>query len=219
MAEDVRNVKDLSGVKEFQVQYDLPDCVVLDSAYCSMGRMIGFKACEKSGYTYYDAAILIELVPQYGLTKDDVDRYEQKLRSRSFTVEELQADEEFVRLSKIFDEAVDIALSRGKCLIHDRVSKEEVIAKGYTCVSAMTYATDRAAKIVRARVSPLYEHITDDRAIEAAIREEDMIRRNWKRGHSRNEWGCMETYDMSINSDAFGREYSIELLASLMMKK
>ena len=218
MAEDIRKIKDLSGIKEFNAAYELPDCVVLDSAYCSMGRMIGFKACQISGYTYYDAVTLLELVPQYGVSKDDVDRYEQKLRTRSFTVEELQADEEFVRLSKIFDEAVDIALSKGRCLIHDRISKEEVLAKGYTCVSAMTYATDLKAKIVKARTSPLYENVKDDSAVIAGINEEDMIRKNWKRGHSKNEWGCLETYDLALNSDAFGRDYSAELLASLMKR-
>ena len=218
MAEDIRKMKDLSGIKEFNAAYELPDCVVLDSAYCSMGRMIGFKACQISGYTYYDAVTLLELVPQYGVSKDDVDHYEQKLRTRSFTVEELQADEEFVRLSKIFDEAVDIALSKGRCLIHDRISKEEVLAKGYTCVSAMTYATDLKAKIVKARTSPNYENVKDDSAVIAGINEEDMIRKNWKRGHSKNEWGCLETYDLALNSDAFGRDYSAELLASLMKR-
>lgn len=218
MAEDIRAMKDVSNLKEFHAEYELPDCVVLDSAYCSMGRMIGYKACQISGYTYYDAVLLLELVPQYGVTKDDVDRYEQKLRHHSLTVEELQADEEYVRLSKIFDEAVDIALSRGRCLIHDRISKEEVIAKGYSCVSAMTYATDMKAKIVRARTSPLYENVSDDRAVIAGIGEEDMIRKNWKRGHSKNEWGCLETYDMALNTDMFGHDYTAELLARLMKK-
>ena len=87
MAEDIRTMKDVSNLKEFHAEYELPDCVVLDSAYCSMGRMIGYKACQISGYTYYDAVLLLELVPQYGVTKDDVDRYEQKLRHHSLTVE------------------------------------------------------------------------------------------------------------------------------------
>lgn len=218
MAEDIRTMKDVSNVREFNVQYELPDCVVLDSAYCSMGRMIAYKACQLSGYTYYDAVVLLELVPQYNVTKDDVDRYEQKLRVRSFTEDELQEDAEFRRLSGIFSEAADIALSRGKCLIHDRLSKDEVIAKGYSCISAMTYATDMKAKIVKARTSPLYENVKDDSAVIAGIQEEDMIRKNWKRGHSRSEWGCLETYDLAINTDAFGLDYAAEMLAALMKK-
>ncbi len=218
MAEDIRNMKDVSNVKEFNVQYDAPDCIVLDSAYCSMGRMIGYKACQLGGYTFYDAVVLLELVPEYGITKDDVDIYEKKLRERLYTKEEMQADEEYIKLSKIFDEAVDIALSKGKCLIHDRMAKEEILAKGYSCVSAMTYATDDDAKIVRAKASPFYEKMEDPKAILACIDEEDRIRKNWKVGRSDNEWGKLETYDMALNSDAFGLDYTAQLLAKLMKK-
>ena len=91
MAEDIRTMKDTSDVKEFQVKYELPDCVVLDSGYCSMGRMIAYEACKRSGYTYYDAVMLLELVPQYGLSKDQVDVYERKLRRRAYSAEELLA--------------------------------------------------------------------------------------------------------------------------------
>ena len=218
MAEDIRTMKDTGNVKEFQVKYDLPDCVVLDSGYCSMGRMIAYEACKRSGYTYYDAVTLLELVPQYGLSKDQVDVYERKLRRRAYSAEELQEDEEFMRISKIFDEAADIALGKGKCLIHDRISKDQVIAKGYTCVSAMTYASDLDAKLVKARASSVYENIIDDSIIEEAIEEEDRIRKNWKRAHSKDEWGCLESYDLVLNTDTFGREYAIELLTSIMKK-
>ena len=132
MAEDVRNVGSTKGIKEFESVYEKPYCVVLDSAYCSMGRMIGYKACEEAGYAYYDAAILLELVPEYGITEDDVDVYEQKLRNGALSAEELKNDPEYRRLAEIFDKAVDIALSKGPCLIHDRITKEGILAKGYS---------------------------------------------------------------------------------------
>lgn len=216
MAEDVRNAKSTAGIKEFEAVYESPHCVVLDSAYCSMGRMIGFKACKEAGYEYYDAAVLLELVPEYGLTKDDVDVYEKKLRTESFTAEQLKADPDFSRLTEAFDKAVDIALAKGPCLIHDRVAKEEVIAKGYTCVSAFTYAVDMKAKIVKARVSPLYCDVKDDEDVIRGIHEEDMIRINWHRAHSDTEWGELNTYDIALNTDVFGRDYSAALLAKIM---
>ncbi len=218
MAEDIRNVKSTAGIKEFEAVYANPHCVVLDSAYCSMGRMIGYKACEEAGYTYYDAPILLELVPEYGLTKDDVDVYEQKLRNEEFTGEQLRSDPVFAKLTEAFDKAVDIALAKGPCLIHDRVAKEEVIAKGYTCVSAMTYAVDMDAKIVKARTSVLYENVKDDEAVIRGIHEEDMIRKNWHRAHSDTEWGELSTYDIALNTDVFGRDYSAHLLAKIMKR-
>ena len=216
MTEDIRNMKSVAGIQEFNVQYERPDCIVLDSAYCSMGRMIAFKACSIGGYAYYDAVILLELVPEYGLTKDDVDVYEKKLRQGRFNREELLADPEYVRLSEAFSKAADIALKKGRCLIHDRLCKEEVIAKGYSCVNAMTYALDMKAKIVKARVSPLYQNAESDEAVIKGIHEEDMIRANWHRGHSNTEWGDMSAYDLAINTDAFGLDYAAHLLAQLM---
>ena len=216
MAEDIRNMESTKGIKEFEGVYEKPYCVVLDSAYCSMGRMIGFKACKESGFAYYDAAVLLELVPEYGITKDDVDVYEKKLRRDGMTAKELKSDPEFAKLTEIFDKAVDIALSKGPCLIHDRIAKEEVIAKGYTCVSAMTYATDMKAKIVKARTSPLYKDVENDEDVIRGIHEEDNIRINWHRAHSDTEWGDLNTYDIALNTDVFGLDYTAKLLAKVM---
>lgn len=216
MAEDIRTIGSTKGIKEFEGVYEAPHCLVLDSAYCSMGRMIGWKACEESGYTYYDAAILLELVPEYNMTKDDVDVYEQKLRRDDITAEELKSDPEFIRLTEIFNKAVDIALSKGPCLIHDRIAKEEVIAKGYTCVSAMTYATDMKAKLVKARTSVLYKDTVNDEDVIRGIHEEDNIRINWHKGHSDTKWGELGTYDIALNTDVFGLDYTAKLLAKVM---
>ena len=45
MAEDIRMMKDLQHVEAFEKEYQRPDCIVLDSSYSSMGRMIAMKAC------------------------------------------------------------------------------------------------------------------------------------------------------------------------------
>ena len=216
MAEDIRNMESTAGVKEFEKVFEKPHCVVLDSAYCSMGRMIGYKACEKTGYAYYDAVILLEQVPECGVTKEEVDEFEKKLRERDYTGEELKANPEYARLMAAFDKAVDIALAKGPCLIHDRVSKEDIEKRGYSCISAITYANDLDAKIVRAKLSPVYAGLDNDEDVIKGIKEEDMIRINWHRAHSDTEWGVLSTYDVCINSDAFGRDYSAEMLAKAM---
>ena len=218
MAEDIRNMRSTDGVKEFEKQYNLPDCIVLDSEYCSMGRMIANKACQRSGYAYYDAVILLDLVPDMGLTIEQVEAFEQRFRREDFNAEDTKNDPEYIRIREVFEKAIDIALAKGKCLIHDRAVKEMILAKGYSCVSALTYADDMEAKIVRAKLSPLYEHLTDDEEVIAKIHEEDRVRYNYHRLQSDTEWGNKDTYDLMINSDAFGRDYSSVVLASAMMK-
>jgi hypothetical protein len=178
--------------------------------------MIGFKACQIGGYEYYDAVILLELVPECGVTSDDVAAFEKKLRTGDYTGEQLKNDPEYARLAAAFDKAADIALAKGPCLIHDRLSKEEILKKGYSCTSVFTFASDLKDKIVRARISPLYCDVESDEEVIRGIHEEDSIRINWHRAHSDTEWGQADAYDLCINTDAFGRDYSAELIAKAM---
>ena len=89
---------------------------------------------------------------------------------------------------------------------------------GKTCVSAMTYASDRPAMRVRARVSPLYADLTDPAELDAAIAYEDSKRRAWHALHSDvTRWGEPATYDLMINTDLIGRDFAAQLLARLML--
>ena len=216
MAEDVRKAADTAGLPEFEKQYTAPHCVVLDSEYCSMGRMIGVRACRLSGYTYYDAVILLELVPDSGVSIEEVEAFEQKLRPALLTKEEITAMPEWQRIASAFDRAADIALAKGPCLIHDRMAKEMIEAKGYSCTSVLMYATDAGAKIVRAKVSPLYSSLSDPDVIAEKIREEDNIRINTRTAQSDHVWGRKENYDLCINSETFGRDYAAAILAGVM---
>lgn len=216
MAEDVRKALDTSGLESFEKQFVKPHCVVLDSAYCSMGRMIGIKACRLAGYEYYDAVILLELVPECGLTADDLAAYEAKTKARIWTKEEMLADPDYQKFRKVFDLAVDKALAKGPCLIHDRVSKEEILARGYTCISAMTYAQKPEYLVERAKVSPLYKDLSDPEVILEKVREEDNNRKSWHAAASDLPWGQKENYDIILNTDDFGRDYSAVLLAMAM---
>ena len=218
MAEDIRNITATKGLEAFERQFVRPHCLVLDSGYCSMGRMIGLKACNAAGYDYYDAVILLELLPEGSVTADEVRQFEERLRCRDWSKKELEADPQYQRINAAFNRAVDLALAKGPCLIHDRITKREVLAKGYSCLSAMTYAHDRQAKLVRARTSPLYQSISDDETVFRMIEEEDMIRKNWHRAHSDSPWGSRDEYDLMLNTDQLGRDYAARILAMLMQE-
>ena len=57
MAEDIRTMTNPDGITEFERGYEVPDCVVLDSTYCSMGRMVANRACKAAGWNYFDSVI------------------------------------------------------------------------------------------------------------------------------------------------------------------
>lgn len=216
MTEDLRKIGSTAGIASFEYTYERPHCIVLDSAYSSMGRMIAAKACAKAGYTYYDSVLLLELVPECGVTQEEVNAFDQKLRTGERSAEEMRADPEYCRLAEAFSKAADKALAAGPCLFHDRIAKEEILAKGYTCLSGITYSLNDYEKVIRARVSPRYKDMQDDAEVLKGVHEEDMVRANWHRGGSDTVWGNLETYDFAMNTDAFGRDYAIEIFARIM---
>ena len=91
MRDDVHSKEFWDGVQKkaaFQKGFDRPDCIVLDSEYCSMGRMIAVKACERGGYTYYDAEKLMSLL---GLEERElVARYDKVLGDTKMTEGDLK---------------------------------------------------------------------------------------------------------------------------------
>lgn len=218
MAENMSNTLSTKGMSEFERGYKVPDCVVLDSAYCSMGRMIALRACKAAGWTYHDTVTLLELVPECGVTADDVDAFEAKSAAPDADLDELRATDECQRIIGAYRLAAERALSIGPCLIHDRVGKAFVASLGKTCASAMTYASDRPAMRVRAKVSPLYTDLTDDDELDAAIAYENAHRRSWHAlADDGTTWGEPATYDLMINTDLIGRDFAAQILAQLMI--
>jgi len=215
MAEDIRNMASTAGKKEFEKKYTKPYCVVLDSEYCSMGRMIGMIACQQTGYAYYDAMILLEESPKSGITLEEVEAFEERYRKREYSKEELVTDPEYQKIDAAFDQAIDAALAKGPCLIHDRAVKEMIEAKGYSCISVLTYADNMQAKIERAKLSPLYKDLPSEE-IPAKIQEEDNIRINYHKAHSHTAWGDKQTYDLLINAETFGRDEAAAILSAVM---
>lgn len=216
MAEDIRNMALTAGVKAFEKKFEKPYCVILDSEYCSMGRMIGYKACEMAGYAFYDAVTLLDLVPEEGITMKDVDAFEAVLRKKELSKEEIYILPDYSRISGAFEKATDRALAKGPCLIHDRATAKLIQTKGYTVFSVFNYATDQNSKLVRARKSPLYAHIEDPMELREKIQEEDRIRINWHKAHSDTRWGDRNTYDLCLNAETLGRDYSAWVLGTIM---
>lgn len=218
MAESMSSTLSTKGMSEFERGYVVPDCVVLDSAYCSMGRMIALRACKAAGWTYHDTVTLLDLVPECGVTADDVDAFEAKSAAPDANLNELRSSDEYQRILAAYRLAAERALAEGPCLIHDRVGKAFVQSLGKTCASAMTYASDRPAMRVRAKVSPLYADLTNDDELDAAIAYENAHRRSWHAlADDGTTWGEPETYDLMINTDLIGRDFAAQILAQLMV--
>ena len=216
MAEDIRTMADTTGVAAFHHQFEKPYCVLLDSEYCSMGRMIGAKACEKAGYTYYDAVILLDLLNDKEVNVEFMAKVENQLRNRHLSKEEILAVDGYQKLNDAFDKAIDMALAKGPCLIHDRAIKEDIEKRGYSVFTVLNYATDNKTKIERAKLSPANSDCHSDEEFLARIQEEDNIRYNTHHAKSDTTWGDKATYDLCLNAETLGKDYAIEVLANIL---
>ena len=107
MRDDVHSKEFWDGVEKkatFQKQFKRPDCIILDSEYCSMGRMIAVKACESSGYAYYDAEKLMSLLKPE--ERELVAQYDKVLENTELTAEDLKKDKEFACVCQLYQQAI-----------------------------------------------------------------------------------------------------------------
>lgn len=198
----------------FQKRFDRPDCIVLDSEYCSMGRMIAVKACERGGYTYYDAEKLMSLLEPE--ERELVARYDKVLGDTEITEEDLKKDSDFERVSRLYQQAIGQALKDGPCLIHECGIKERIEPEGFQCVSVLFYAMDQQEKRERARTAAIYKDLETAEELDKAIEREDHRRRIYHNALSERPWGRKVAYDLCLNTDVLGRKKSAELLEALM---
>lgn len=203
------------GKVEFEKIYQKPHCIALDSEYCSMGRMIAVKACEKAGYTYYDASDLLDLTDGR-LSEKQLVEWDAKISKEGVALQEIRADKEFQNLAKCLFQAVEKALKLGPCLIHERISKDWVVEHGYSCTAVMIYATDYENKISRVKVEPRYMNLETEEELEAALKKEDNKRRNYHNFLTGELWGKKESYDLLLNSESLGLNKCVEVLSQMM---
>lgn len=198
----------------FQKRFEKPYCIVLDSEFCSMGRMIAMQACESNGYAYYDAEKLMGLLEKK--QKEQVLEYDKVLFDMALEVDDLKNDQNFKCISEVYQQAIRIALNKEPCLIHECGIKELIEADGYTCSSVLFYAMDQQEKRERAKTTASYKNLKTAEELDKAIEKEDHRRKIYHNTLSEKPWGKKEAYDLCLNTDALSRKKSAELLGTLM---
>ena len=218
MRDTIQSKEFLEGVQKkaaFQKQFERPHCIILDSEYCSMGRMIALNACEENGYAYYDAEKLMGLLKPE--ERERVLNYDKLLEDINLKEQTLKEDPEFRYVSGLYQSAIRIALENGLCLIHECGIKELIEADGYTCFSVLFYAVNQQEKRERAKTTAIYGNLETNEELDKAIEKEDHGRRIYHNALSEKLWGKKESYDLCLNTDALGRKKAAELLGELMV--
>lgn len=219
MFEDLQNkefLQEAERKQEFKKEFKKPHCILLDSEYSSMGRMIAARVCEQIGYTYYDAKKLLDLLGADETVKAQSFSYDAFLCETAMTPGELSKTPDFIFISGQYQRAMELALSKGPCLIHERGIMEQVTALNYSVFAILCYGDYLPSKRVRTKTSPVYKHLTTDEELDAAIEKEDQKRRLYHDALSSRPWGLKESYDLCLNTETLGKDSSIRLLVSLL---
>lgn len=216
MAEDIRQMMSVTGIPAFEKNYEKPDVILVDSQYCSMGRMIAIQACRNTEYKYYDGASLLELIPETDITEDLINRFENLLRTPDIDAS-ISENPLFTEIIDGFSLAVQRAASEGRCLIHDIATQQMIRSLNLSCIRVMIRNSGTHTKCIRASRSPLYRQIQDEQLLMQYIQEEDRIRRNRKILFGEDTWNRNDSYDLIIDSETMSRDFSAHLLHQLMI--
>lgn len=216
MTEDIRKMKQTTGIPAFEKNYKKPDVILVDSQYCSMGRMIAVKACENTEYTYYDSVLLLELAKDTGITVNDVEQIEKQLRSKNVDLSTIDP-KQLQKIQDAFMIAIKRATDQGKCLIHDRATVRMIQDLNLSCITVMIRNSGIHTRCIRASKSPLYETVKDEETLMTCIQEEDHIRRNWKKLCGEDTWNRSASYDLILDSEVFTRDFSAQILHQLII--
>lgn len=184
--------------------------LVIDSEYCSMGRWISVIVGEKMGLKLYEAKDLIELIDEPWLTQEYLEDFDTRIANMD--EEDVKNSEELKKVHSILTKAIELAIEKGPCIIHERAAGDILEGK-VDCLKVLLYNTNTQHKIPRAISDKTYDltNLSNEEIIEF-MKKEDLKRKHYRNGVSNNKWGEKETYDLCLDSDILSREKCAEIL-------
>lgn len=188
--------------------------IAMDSEYCSMGRWISVIVGDALGLKLYEGKDLLEFVEEPWLSKEYLEEFDQKLLELG--VEKAKDDPEMKRVHVALSKAINKAIEKGPCIIHERAATE-LLKDNKDCLRVHLYNTDMEHRIPRAIGDPNFDlkDLSHDELV-AFINCEDDKRRIYHDAVSISKWGQKETYDICLDSDALSREKCAEILIEAM---
>lgn len=191
--------------------------VLFDSEYCSMGRWISIVASQKLGLDFYDDKKLIELVNDDSLSKNEVDELTKLLMETEHSYQELSDDPLLKKVKSGMSEAIEQAVKKGPCMIHERGTRENFL-ESQDVISVLIYNSSMKDKRKRALLDDRYIETNDKKVeLETIVTQEDRARSLYKNAISQKEvWGKKEFYDLCLNTAFISREKCVDILINML---
>ena len=193
--------------------------ITISREFGSGGRTIGKELAKRLGYRFYDRDLIEDVMEQSGLSRDIVEKYDEYATHKSsflYTIAMQGGGDVMGTLSfanKVQAAQVDAIKSvakDGNCVIIGRGS-DYVLADREDALHVFIRANMEFRKN---RVEKYYGKI--DYKTENRLRDKDAKRRIYYRNFAMREWGMCGSYNIMLDSSAFGIEGCIDILEKIV---
>lgn len=184
--------------------------ITISREYGSGGRYIGKLVAEKLGIKFYDKELVSLVAKKSNLSESFIEENEQKKKFNStFNSEYNEDDTIFIAESNVIKEIA----KKESCVIIGRCA--DYILKDISNVVRIFIYSNNKNKINRATK---YYNINKKEAL-SKIKKENKLRAKHYKYYTNQEWGKLENYDLTINSDYLGVEQTAELITNIVINK
>ena len=194
-------------------------CVTIDRQYGSGGREVGRRLAKKLGIPCYGKELLLITASDYGVDLGKLKEMDEKrtgsilhdIAEFTFGLQNYNKMMEPVDLYKEVNQTIVKLSKKGPCVFIGRcadVALQEVSSP----LKVFVYATSMEERIRRVRE----EDQVEDTNIEKYILKKDEYRQGYYDHFSGKTWGDMKSYDICLNTTAFGYDRCVDVLADLL---
>lgn len=189
--------------------------ITIGREFGSAGHEIGENVAKKLGIGFYDRAMLDELATSLNIDKKIIEKYDEKrkvpflsrtVRDYSNSLEDMVFEFQKSYVLKKADEGESFVLV-GRC--------GEMILKDRPGHVSLFILGSKEEKI--ARIKEKYDLNTDE-AYEKMVRH-DRKRKAYHNSRCHGKWGDSRTYDLCINSSAFGIDNTVDWIVDYIKKR
>jgi len=194
--------------------------VAISRQFGSGGRLVGKKLAEEMGINYYDKVLLALSSEKSGLSPDFIDRLEEQASS-SFLFNlstSAQAtpnffyrydvpvnDKAFFAQAAVIKELAD----KESCVIVGRCS-DYILRQNKNCLKVFIYA-NREMRLQRL----INEYGMNMNEAKDKLTKMDKGRANYYKHYTGEEWGDVQSFDMSINTDTAGIDGAVKVIRTM----
>ncbi len=184
----------------------------------SNGRVVGKALAEKLGYKFYDKDLIARVAKESGLSENLFSEMDENPTSSLLysLVMGVQSSKglyyhynDMLNGDNLFRMQADLIkkiAQEGPCIIVGRCA-DYILRENPYLIKLFLYAD------IENRVKTLVERDDmDEKEARGAVHKADKRRANYYNFYTNSEWGCVNNYDLCIDTTAMSQEKSVEYL-------